>query len=219
MSRYEQLWTVSAGAACAGGFIAAFHSWSVVVLMGVLVTAGLFGVVVAMPWILGSPRWAERLAVAFVGGGLATWVLLGLGRLAGAAGLTIAVLLIVTSPWAVDGCRYLAVLAGAHLPRRRRTVGLATAPEAAVPPAPVELVEESDFDVPDLMSDADLCHAWRSSFVALQRASSPESRLRVVRMRALYLDELERRAGPAVRAWLDSGARAASDPGRFLDRT
>ena len=45
-------------------------------------------------------------------------------------------------------------------------------------------------DVPDLMTDEDLCCAWRSSFVALQRAASVESRLRVVSVRALYLHEL-----------------------------
>ena len=114
--------------------------------------------------------------------------------------------------------------------RPRRTAAPTTpgdAHYAALPPALDGLAPDGaalhgpaldgpPLDVPDLMTDEDLCCAWRSSFVALQRAASVESRLRVVTVRALYLDELERRAGPAVQAWLESGARAASDPSRFL---
>jgi hypothetical protein len=73
------------------------------------------------------------------------------------------------------------------------------------------------FVVPDVMSDEDLCQAWRSSHVALGRATTVSSLLRVVEMRALYLDELERRGGPpALQAWLRSGAHAAADPTRSL---
>ena len=68
------------------------------------------------------------------------------------------------------------------------------------------------------MSAADLCQAWRSSYVALERATSPESRLRGVRMRAIYLVEMERRAGLALQDWLRSGARAAGDPSRWVTR-
>jgi hypothetical protein len=75
-----------------------------------------------------------------------------------------------------------------------------------------------DFVVPDLMDDADLCRAWRSSYVALERARSVESRMRVVAIRAIYLDELERRAGAGFQAWIGSGARAAGDPSRYLHR-
>ena len=46
---------------------------------------------------------------------------------------------------------------------------------------------------------------------------SIESRLRVVMMRAIYLDEQERRAGPATQAWPRSGARAAGDPSPLGD--
>jgi hypothetical protein len=66
------------------------------------------------------------------------------------------------------------------------------------------------------MTVTDLCLAWRSSYVALEPATSPESRLRVVMMRAIYLDEQERRAGPAIQAWPRSGARSAGDPSRWV---
>jgi hypothetical protein len=70
--------------------------------------------------------------------------------------------------------------------------------------------------VPDVLEDADLCLAWCSSYVALQRAKTAESRLRLVTMRALYLDELERRNPSALAAWLSNGARAAAPPRAFV---
>jgi hypothetical protein len=97
---------------------------------------------------------------------------------------------------------------------------------AAQPVAPLDRVEpvrpaalelDETFVVPDVMSDEDPCQAWRSSYVALSRTTSVSSQLRVVHMRVLYLDELERRAGPAaLQAWFRSGARAAGDPARLL---
>lgn len=75
-----------------------------------------------------------------------------------------------------------------------------------------ETVETDALTVSDAVTDDDLCLSWRSSYVALTRAVSPEARLRVVRFRALVLDELERRDAAGLRAWLLSGARAAGDP-------
>jgi len=72
------------------------------------------------------------------------------------------------------------------------------------------------FMVPDTVSVADLCQAWCSSYVALQRARTVGSCLNTVKVRALYLDELERRLGRSVSRWIGSGPRAAEDPGRFL---
>src|SRR4051794_34512381 len=76
--------------------------------------------------------------------------------------------------------------------------------------------DEPGFVVPDTVSVADLCQAWCSSYLALQRARTVGSRLNTVKVRALYLDELERRLGRSVSRWIDSGPRAAEDPGRFL---
>ena len=73
-------------------------------------------------------------------------------------------------------------------------------------------------EVPDMLEDADLCLAWCSSYVALQRAETAESRMRLVLVRALYLDELERRNPAALAEWLSSGARAAAPPHAFVRR-
>ncbi|MDN5798209.1 MAG: hypothetical protein L0H79_21020 [Intrasporangium sp.] len=68
-----------------------------------------------------------------------------------------------------------------------------------------------------MLTDTQLCHEWRRSFTALQRAVGDPARLTaVIQTRARYLDELERRHPAAFLAWLAHGARAASDPSRYL---
>ena len=42
--------------------------------------------------------------------------------------------------------------------------------------------------------------------------------MRVVGIRAIYLDEIERRRPDAFQAWLAAGARASQDPRRYLGR-
>lgn len=70
-------------------------------------------------------------------------------------------------------------------------------------------------DLPS-MTDPELCRSWRRSYVLLDAASSPASRLTIVQLRAAYLEELERRQPRALQAWLDAGGRAASGPDKFF---
>jgi len=65
-------------------------------------------------------------------------------------------------------------------------------------------------------SASELCWRWRTSFTALQHTVSPGERLRLITSRSELLDELARRDPERFQRWLDSGARAASDPARFL---
>lgn len=75
----------------------------------------------------------------------------------------------------------------------------------------------------DLMDDATLCFAWRTSYVALQRSLPPSSTLLVVQRRQDILDDLERRNPGGLAAWLAAGPRAAGDPTKYVtafhDRT
>jgi len=66
------------------------------------------------------------------------------------------------------------------------------------------------------MSDADLCLEWRRSYLALQSSGSVTAQLLVVQQRQRYLDELERRNPSGLSVWLSSGARAGSDPSRYI---
>jgi hypothetical protein len=67
------------------------------------------------------------------------------------------------------------------------------------------------------MTDAELCQAWRSSFVALQRVRSPHVRGLIVQTRQVLLDEIDARHPAGLQAWLASGAQAAGGPDRFID--
>lgn len=69
------------------------------------------------------------------------------------------------------------------------------------------------------VTDAELCSAWRISFLTLQRhqsSSDIEAQDRLIELRQHYLDELERRNPAGFRRWLYTGARPASDPSRYL---
>ncbi|MGW7534929.1 hypothetical protein [Amycolatopsis sp. NPDC054798] len=101
---------------------------------------------------------------------------------------------------------------------RRRT---RTRPQPAVrcrKPAgkkPAEEIRACPVPVDSLPLDQ-LCLLWRRSFVQLQRAADERARHAVVAARQAYLDELERRDRPGFARWLDSGARAAGDPSRYV---
>ncbi len=66
------------------------------------------------------------------------------------------------------------------------------------------------------LSDAELCWRWRTSFNALQHTTSVSERVRLIGTRSALLDELARRDPEGFGRWMSSGARAASDPARFL---
>ncbi|MDQ2723255.1 MAG: hypothetical protein M3Y19_08150 [Actinomycetota bacterium] len=66
------------------------------------------------------------------------------------------------------------------------------------------------------LSDAELCWRWRTSFNALLHTTSVAERLRLIETRSALLDELARRDPEGFGRWISSGARAASDPARFL---
>ncbi len=68
------------------------------------------------------------------------------------------------------------------------------------------------------LDDETLCQAWRLSFLQLATCRLPARRLEIVHLRQVYLDELARRHPAAVRRWLASGARAASNPKPFVDK-
>ncbi|SDK53979.1 hypothetical protein SAMN05428985_104419 [Nocardioides sp. YR527] len=101
---------------------------------------------------------------------------------------------------------------------RRSRAGPVAGPVAeAVGPQAVDPVE-AVLAVTDGLTDTDLCRAWRSSYVALDRVTDLRAKLRAVEIREVLLDELERRDARGLEAWFRSGARAAGGPERFLRR-
>ena len=101
------------------------------------------------------------------------------------------------------------------------------APALSVPPAAApEVVPPEDAGaqiVPpetghlERRAIADLVHAWRHSFLLLATAQADPIRLaQICEQRRAYLEELARRDPVGFRRWIDSGARAAGDPSRYL---
>jgi hypothetical protein len=161
----------------------------------------------------GWAAWSEAWRVAAVGL-VGVLVLHGLHVLFGSAALPIgfaaaftalvALVALRRRPHAPGGC---GAEAPSSAPRRP------TAP-AAMPRPPVW--RPADAPLEPTLPTQDLCWEWRRSYLAVTRASRPDELMQIAALRAAYLDELERRDPTGFRRWLDSGARAASDPGRYL---
>jgi hypothetical protein len=66
------------------------------------------------------------------------------------------------------------------------------------------------------LSTPELCLAWRRSYLTLVDLPAGSARCELVAMRQSMLDELERRDSAGFQRWLDDGARAGGDPGRYL---
>ncbi|TDW79529.1 hypothetical protein [Kribbella sp. VKM Ac-2566] len=228
MKAYRVFWLLFCGVFGALGAVMAF-TWSLTNVIMLLILAALIGAVVAMVALADPdgpsrpPRNRRRIvatSTALTAG--VTVCFVGLGNLVGAAKAVLLLLIIVGgSPYAIRRCLRWLTEHG-HL--------TSSSPQPAPPPR-LELSLESATAAilraePDVaskpriavgaLSDAALCVAWRASFSALQRASSPTQRLRVVDDRRAYLDEIERRTAHGMAAWLASGPRAAGDPSRFV---
>ena len=133
-------------------------------------------------------------AAAFV---TACLVLAGLLATVGGA-LTATVLVLLVAGGVGAGYRHRAAPSTAPEPNDRSV-------PRAVSPVPVA----------DLATE-DLCVAWRRSYFLLLLATDEQARRRVVQRRQDFLDEIERRDRRGFLRWLDSGARAGSDPGPYL---
>lgn len=92
-----------------------------------------------------------------------------------------------------------------------------TIPQAPEPFTPTAGLERQVDDVYlERLSTAELCLAWRQSFVWLQHAPTCEHRVRVAGCRERYLTELHRRDPDGIARWLERNPRAASGPDKFL---
>lgn len=229
MRVYRVLWLFFCGVLGAVGAVMAF-TWSLSTVIMLLVLAALTGGVVAMVALADPDSAAARpprerrrivtLSTALTAGGTVSFI--GLGTLLGAPTAVLLLGIVVGgSPYTIRYCVCWLTEHG-HL--------ASSSPEPVRPdradhsstPAPATILEAEPEHAsrphvaPDALSDEALCLAWRSSFSALQKASSPTQRLRIVEERREYLDEIERRTAHGMAAWLASGPRAAGDPSRFV---
>lgn len=164
---------------------------------------------------------AWRVAATSVAVGIAAvgWV-----AAVGLPALAVVVLIAVTSPPAVQWLvsRNAARAGGpeeiADEPRPPASVGGSVAVDPDEPDRVSLIRQLRAEESPDAMSDDELCRAWQASFTLLQRAGSPADLSLVAARRAGYLDEIQRRDPDGFQRWMASGARAGSDPRRFLSQ-
>ncbi len=139
-------------------------------------------------------------------------VLAGTAALLGAAAAStvavLAVLLAAATLWARRNKHHRAPFIADPAPQRPAPDG-EHRPPAAAGVAP---------DALSALSTAQLCLTWRSSYLRLHRATSCPAAAELVLLRQRLLDELERRDRAGFGRWLSTGARAASDPGRYVGR-
>ncbi len=167
------------------------------------------------------------MVAAFVGGGMALTLYERPGldaatrrrEVVAAGGTALAMWLVGTGVLVLLGPSLQSVLiallfvggAGAHVLRER----FRRRPDAAAPVV-VTLPAVVSSPVLDTLSTPELCLAWRRSYLTLVQLPTGPARVALVAVRQSMLDELERRDNAGFHRWLDAGARAGGDPGRYL---
>ncbi|WP_432937175.1 hypothetical protein ACQPXM_24525 [Kribbella sp. CA-253562] len=227
MRAYRVVWLLFCGSIGALGVVVA-STWSLATVVLLVVFAALTGGVAATVALedTGSanprPRHRRRIVTSSATlSALGSVAFVGLATLLGATmAVLLAALVVAGSPFVIRYCvRRLSGhghLAGVPAPEQPN-------PGERSPRFEVTSFDDNELDhrpaaflAPEHLSDEALCLAWRASFSALQRASTPEQKLRIVDQRCTHLDEIERRAARGLAAWLASGPRAAGDPSRFV---
>ncbi|MGK3201112.1 hypothetical protein [Amycolatopsis sp. MEPSY49] len=187
------------GLVCASAVVGALIlPWEVV--FGRLVLGTGAGLLVAfgaprLPWRRAGPDLLAGVTTAAV---VVTACLAVAGLLAAVGGSLTAIVLV------------LLVAVGLWAGYRRFAAPAVVAPRRVPATLPASRAPVTD------LTTAELCVAWRRSYLLLLVATEgPACRL-VVQRRQELLDELERRDRSGFLRWLDSGAEAGSDPAPYL---
>lgn len=126
----------------------------------------------------------------------------------------------------VAGVWVVLLVAGAGLPlwsrrgRSARRAGRDTPPDPRAGAPAIESIPADPLPAPRALAElptAQLCWVWRLTYARLCRPQGPSYVFHLVQVRAVCLDELQRRDPVAFSRWFPT-ARAASDPARFFCR-
>jgi hypothetical protein len=217
MSRYEWTWTLPGAFVAAAGLIASRAAIGVPAMLGLFALVTMIGGMFVLPW-LPTLSWRSRaFMLAGPTAGAVAVVELGLVSLLGVVPAVLVTIALAASSPVVTDAIVSRMPKSRYGSTRRSPLIEASVGAPVVAPHMAEPLPLKEVVVPAMMEDEDLRRAWRSSCVALERAGSTQSRLRVVQMRALYLDELERRRRAASR--LDHvGCRCRQRPGKVPRR-
>jgi hypothetical protein len=213
MNSYRRLWLCWWGATGALGLLVGFGTLPVLTVIGVSSAAALLVGAVAFVLLTADAdrhRSAGQLGWQVVrcglGGALLVVTIIATSVCAGPLAMPLLALAAVTSPWTVRS--------GLRLASRPR---LASDDDVTSPPSVDAMCMQASDWAPavQMLTDEQLCVAWCASYTAMQSAPVPE-RAALATLRHAYLEDLERRNPAGLRAWLDSGARAAGNPSRHL---
>ena len=197
-SWWRALWTLVA--VIGVGLALLDYAWGVVVA-GFILSLGLavaLRLSAIKPWLMPRPL---SLAVAVTGS-------FGYLAFSPAVFLLLALIVVLTMPPVVAR-----VFAVAHHDQQQGSV-TATDDDEDEPES--HLTTDESLGPLVALDDRQLCRLWRESFWRLRGAPTGDGALRLVLLRQACLDELTRRHGPGVEAWLASGARPSSGPDKFL---
>lgn len=199
------------------------------------VVFGAFLGILGVAWIRGTaprdaadpPGAARRTGVRIGAGATAGWLTLtGLVLLLGSAAgpVLLALVVLALALWSWRRPRWPSVVRrvdparpereprrpGPPSPDRPSRTGTSPAAGRRGPPVP------PTEPVPVNLSTHQLCLAWQRTYFALVDLPVGPGRNEVAALRGRLLDEMERRDPQGFTRWLDTGARASSDPGRYL---
>ncbi|MCW2847334.1 MAG: hypothetical protein JWR90_1308 [Marmoricola sp.] len=209
LTTYKRAWGAFWSAVAAGGFGLALLEWPAV---GVFLTLGML---LVLCWSVAhllpdqTLGWSPLTAAVGI---LAVW---SFCQVTPPLGLFVVLGYGLSCP-AVIGC-------GIRSPRRSFELPAGVNAAAATREESRPRNEAADFLTPpealgplNGLDDWDLCRLWRESFWVLRQPAPTTTALCLVALRGACLDELERRDAVAMRAWLDSGARASSGPEKYF---
>jgi hypothetical protein len=158
-----------------------------------------------------SPRPRRAIGRLAVRAGAATTAvclaLTGVGSILGAAGAPVIILVL-------GGLGLWAWRARSHRPGGSVVDGGPDGRRAVSPPPVPEVRPDTA-----ALTTHELCRAWQRSYFALIDVPEGPVREEIAMWRRSVLDELERRDSAGFDEWLRNGARAGSDPSRYLDLT
>jgi hypothetical protein len=141
---------------------------------------------------------ARRLRRGVLGAALGAVTLAGLVRIAGPPAL-----LMLIAVWAC--CPHLWSAAA-----RARSAHSLRASDAGL------AIRYGDRDSIHRLSRTELCVLWQASATELASTETADQLAQVSDLRRALLEELTHRDPEGIARWLNSGARANSDPGRYL---
>jgi MFS family permease len=214
MHSYRLIWYAVATILAAFGIVFAVAVFGFAVL-ALALTGAVMGCSVLMisaggEW---TPTRRSQLKVVGAIGALILTVVAGLGSVLGGPAVELVIVCAIASPWVLSwGAAQVSRLTAGPVDRRAPAPSTASDPTISKVNRP-RTRQDAD---PHSMSNEDLWLAWRRSFALVNGAHTATERAQAAELRRRYLDELERRDPAGFERWIAAGARAASDPGRYM---